>query len=233
MKIPLGILTVVALLLALMFVFAPAPDPELLKARSDLPWQVEARPGGNSRVFDLDLGQATLADAEEKFGAPEGLAVFEPETGSLGLEAFFGTVHFGPLKAKVIVALEASAGELAELKQLSAKREGSPSGDWKYTIDGPYTEHAPRRVTVLTYLPGTRGLDADFFRQRFGEPAAWLVLRETAVSWFYPELGLSILIDSEAGEALEYVAPRDFRLPARATQAQTDTDVSAPGPGGD
>lgn len=230
MKIPLGVLGIVALLLSLMFVFAPAPDPEMLRTRTDLPWQVSVNADGSSRVFDLELGKATLADAMQKFGGLEGLAVFEPSDGRSNLEGYFGTVQFGPLTAKVIVALQASETELATLKQQSKRREGSPSGDWKYGVDEGPEPHADRRLTGITYLPGTRGLDADFFRERFGEPPAWSVLKETAVTWFYPELGLTILIDSEGGEALEYVAPRDFVLPAGVTMPG-ETEAGAPAPG--
>ena len=53
----------------------------------------------------------------------------------------------------------------------------------------------------------------DFFRSRFGEPAAWLQENDRAVSWFYPKLGLSVLIDDEAREVLEYQPPRDFVMP--------------------
>jgi hypothetical protein len=216
-KIPLTILGLVAVLLGLFYLVAPTPDPEAITNRTDLPWQVRVEPDGTSHVFDLHLGEATLADAMAKFGGLEGLAVFEPEDGPMSLEGYFGTVDFGPLRAKVIVRLAASDAELAHLRATSTKREGSPSGDWKYGLaEGP-AAHADRRLTGITYIPGTRGLDATFFRQRFGEPAAWLQESEQAVSWFYPALGLSVLIDSEAREVLEYRPPRDFVLPAAAT----------------
>jgi hypothetical protein len=77
--------------------------------------------------------------------------------------------------------------------------------------------HTGRKIGLITYLPGTRNLDADFFRSRFGEPAAWLQENETAVSWFYPRFGLSVLIDDQAREVLEYQAPRDFVMPRGVT----------------
>lgn len=228
MKIPVTILALVAVILGLAYLFAPPPGPDAMQARTDLPWQVTPTRDGGSRVFDIDLGRATLNEAMQKFGALEGLAVFEPKQGAMSLEGYFGTVRFGPLTAKIIVGLDASPDELAALKDRSAKREGSPSGDWKYRLseDSP-SDHANRRVTVITYIPGTRGLDADFFRERFGEPSAWLTESEHAVSWFYPERGLSILIDSEAGEALEYLPPRDFRLPDGVTLASAPASESA------
>ncbi|MCB1774775.1 MAG: hypothetical protein KDI88_14260 [Gammaproteobacteria bacterium] len=224
MKIPLSILAIVAVFLGLFYLLAPPPGPDAMQQRTDLPWQVSVEPDGTSRVFDLHLGRATLADAMAKFGGVEGLAVFEPKQGAMALEAFFGNVQFGPLQAKVIVRLDADEAELATLRDTATRREGSPSGDWKYRLaDGPDV-HRDRLLRGISYIPGTRGLDAEFFRQRFGEPAAWLQESEQAVSWFYPEIGLSILIDSEAREVLEYRAPRDFVMPEA---ARTDRDAPA------
>ena len=213
MKIPLTILAIVAILLGVMYVVAPPPDPAKMQPRTDLPWQVTVHPDGSSRVFDLELGSATLGDAIAKFGALEGFAVFERKDGPSNLEAYFGTVQMGPLNAKIIVSLAASPDELAAMRASARDREGTPSGDWKYPLSAGPEEHLQRRLLGITYIPGTRGLDADFFRDRFGEPAKTLRESEQAVSWFYPDLGLSILIDDEAREVLEYRPPRDFVMP--------------------
>jgi len=221
MKIPLGILALVALILLAFQLFAPAPGPDALKPRTDLPWQITVNPDGSARVFDIELGNATLADAMSKFGALEGLAVFEHDDGWLALEAYFGNVQFGPLKAKVIVGLAATRPELEEMRSRASNREGSPSGDWKYPLNDAPQMHTGRQIALITYLPGTRNLDAEFFRSRFGEPAAWLKEGETAVSWFYPEFGLSVLIDDELREVFEYQAPRDFVMPQGVTRNPT------------
>ena len=217
MKMPLGILAIVAIALIAFMLFAPPPGPDALKPRTDLPWQVSVNPDGSSRVFDIELGSATLEDAMTKFGGLEGLAVFERNDGPMVLEAYFGNVQFGPLKARVIAGLEASDQELEDMRGRAVNREGTPSGDWKYPVNDPLTMHAQRRVSLITYVPGTRRLDAEFFRDRLGEPAAWLQETETAVSWFYPEVGLSVLIDDEAREVLEYQPPRDFTMPQGVT----------------
>jgi hypothetical protein len=219
MKIPLAILGIVMALLFAFQLLAPTPGPDVMQARTDLPWQITVQPDGGSRVFDLELGSATLRDAMEKFGGIEGLAVFEPEQGEASLEAYFGNVSFGPLKAKIITRLEASAPELEALMSRAGKRQGSPSGDWKYLLNEGPADHADRRLTGISYIPGTRNLDQAFIRERFGDPAATYRESEQAVSWFYPDRGLSILIDDEAREVLEYRPPRDFVLPAEATPA--------------
>jgi len=217
MKIPLGILAIVAIALLAFQLFAPTPGPDAMKPRTDLPWQITVNPDGSSRIFDIDLGSATLADAVAKFGGIQGLAVFEPKDGPMALEAYFGSVQFGPLKARVISGLMADEQELDEMRGRAINREGSPSGDWKYPLNDALELHRDRRLTVITYVPGTRNLDSAFFRSRFGEPDAWLQENETAVSWFYPRLGLSVLIDDNAREVLEYQPPRDFVMPPGVT----------------
>ena len=217
MKTPLTILAVVAALLGVYYLLAPEPDPAVLKPRSDLPWQAQPRPDGSLEVFDLVLGEATLGDAVAKFGALEGLALFEPENGRLALEGYFGDVQLGPLKAKVVVGLEADQAELEAIRGTSAGREGSPTGDWKHRLTGGPEAYLDRRLAVIGFIPATRGLDRDFFRARFGEPAAWLQVSEDAVKWFYPRLGLAVLIDEKASEVLEYQPPRNFSMPEGAT----------------
>lgn len=213
MRIPLTILAVVAVLMGVFYLLGPGPDPETLKPRSDLPWQAQPRPDGSLEVFDLVLGEATLGDAVAKFGALEGLALFEPGNGPLALEAYFGDVQLGPLKAKVVVGLEAEQAELEAMRANSPGREGSPTGDWKHKLASGPEDYLGRRLSVIGFIPATRKLDEDFFRARFGEPAAWLQENEHAVSWFYPRLGLAVLIDDKASEVMEFQPPRDFAIP--------------------
>lgn len=214
MKIPASILALTLVALALFWWFGPEPDPALRQPRTDLPWQVEALPNGSSRVFDLELGSATLADAVAKFGPYEDMAVFQPADGPPVLEVYFGTVSFGPLSAKVVTALAATPAELQALIAQASAREGSPTGDWKYRLaPGDQQVQRNRLLRVITYIPAARDLDADFFRARLGEPAAWKVGEEQVVQWFYPERGLSVVINASGREVLEYTAPRDFRLP--------------------
>jgi hypothetical protein len=217
MKTPLTILAIVAVLIGAFYLLGPGPDPDALKPRSDLPWQAQPRPDGSLEVFDLVLGQATLADAVAKFGALEGLALFEPADGPLVLEGYFGDVQLGPLKAKVVVGLQAESAELQAMRDAGAGREGSPTGDWKHRLAGGPEAYFDRRLSVIGFIPATRKLDQEFFRARFGEPAAWLQENEHAVSWFYPRLGLSVLIDEKASEVMEFQAPRDFSMPQGVT----------------
>lgn len=218
MKTPLILILLIGLVLGAIFLFAPAPDPELTRNRTDLPWQLTPLPDGGVRVFDLDLGSATLADAIAKFGQPEGAAVFQRQKGGFDLEVYFGKVAFGPLSARVVTRLVADTEHKKQLAEQAAKRESSPTGDWKFALHtAEIASLENKRLDAISYVPGTRRLDQTFFLERFGTPAAQLAENENARSWFYPDKGLSILIDEKGPEVLEYVPPRDFRLPPEAT----------------
>lgn len=214
MKIPLSILAFVAVFLGIGYLFAPQPDPEMLTARTDLPWQITVNADGSSQVFDVNLGNSTLADVQTKFGPVEDYAVFIRDAENSDLEAYFGNVMFGPLKAKVVVKLQAEEAEKKALAENAPEREASPSGDWKYVLAiADRDAQAARKVIAISYVPATRGLDRAFFLERFGKPAATLQENEEAVSWFYPDKGLSVLIDNKGREVLEYVPPRNFVMP--------------------
>jgi len=217
MKTPLILMLLVGLVLGAIFMFAPEPNPELTRNRTDLPWQLTPLPDGGVRVFDLDLGSATLQDAIAKFGQPEGAAVFQRPEGTFDLEVYFGKVAFGPLSARVVTRLVADPQQKKTLAEQAAKRESSPTGDWKFALrTSEIADLQDKRLDAISYVPGTRRLDQTFFLERFGIPAAQLSENENARSWFYPEKGLSILIDEKGPEVLEYVPPRDFRLPPEA-----------------
>lgn len=214
MKIPLSILALVALVLGAFWIFLPAPDTDSLLQRQDLPWQVETLADGSSRVLGLHLGRSTLRQAIDKFGPYEELALFEGTDGVRSMEVWFGDVQFGPLKAKLGASLEVDQEDLRTLAKRAVDRKGSPTGDWKLFLKSDdRILQEDRRISGVTYIPAYGGLEADFFRQRLGEPAAWRELEEGGVQWFYPKKGISLLLDAKGKEVLEYVAPKHFQLP--------------------
>ena len=215
-----GTILAVSLIAAvLLWWLMPDPREDITRNRTDLPWQITTFEDGTSQVIDLHLGQDTLARAVQKLGAYEELALFEGKDGSYSLEAWFGDVQFGPLKAKVTVSLALGPARAEALVAQAVERKPSPTGDWKLLLPAAVNATLDDALVAgITYIPSYGGLDEDFFRERLGEPAAWQRVDENRVRWLYPDKGLSLLIDAEGKDVFEYVAPRAFVMPEDATR---------------
>jgi hypothetical protein len=214
-----GILIVSVLAAVLLWWLMPDPRTDITHQRTDLPWQVTTFPDGTSQVIDLHLGEDNLARAVQRLGPYEELALFAAKDGHFSLEAWFGEVTFGPLKAKVTVTLALSPARAEALAKQAVEQKPSPTGDWKLLL--PSSVNATlddALITGLTYIPAYGGLDEDFFRERLGEPVAWERLDENRVRWFYPDKGLGLLIDVKGKDVFEYVTPRAFELPEGASR---------------
>lgn len=199
--------------LVIFFVTPPADHPQTTQ-RTDLPWQVTVEPDGSSRVFDLHIGTSTLKEAIAKFGNPEAVALYIRESGTRDLETYFGTVSMGPLKAKIILNLLVDGERLDAFEANAIKQEFSAEGDRKLLLNSEDKQSlGDARIAGITYIPTYKGLEADFFRERFGEPAAWKVEDEEHVQWFYPDIGLTLLMSAEGREILQYRMPREFVMP--------------------
>jgi len=206
--------------LGALWLVGPPPAERREPALEDLPWQVELPGDGSSRVLGLHLGEATLADAVARFGAPDGIALFQSDR-RRSLEAYFGSVRLANLEGRVVASLAATPEELEGFAARAVGAERAASGANRLTLSAEDKAGVSgRRITVLGYLPRYQGLDAPFFRERLGEPATWLEDEGGAVQWLYPELGLSLMLTPSDGAVFEYVAPRDFTLPAGATLAE-------------
>ena len=214
MRIALAVIAAVLLLIAGLWLIprdavVPGQVPE-----ADLPWRVTPLEDGTSRVLGLHLGDATLADAIARFGDVESISLFINAEGGRSLEAYFGKLRLGPWDARVITRLDAEDDLLDHLAANSVGRTATRSGDTRLLPkDDDKAALLGQRLSGITYIPAYGNLEADFFRERLGEPAAWRQESENAVSWFYPELGLSLLIDAKGKEAMEYAPPRDFTIP--------------------
>jgi len=216
-----GILAAALLAAVALWWLMPDPRNDIGEKRTDLPWQISTFADGTSQVIDLHLGQDNLGHAVQRLGPYEELALFQKKDGSYSLEAWFGEVQFGPLKAKVNVSLALGPARAAELAGHAVERKPSPTGDWKLLLPSAVNATLDDALIVgITYIPAYSRLDEAFFRERLGEPAAWQRVDEQRVRWFYPDRGLSLLIDADGKDVFEYVMPRQFTLPADARIGQ-------------
>jgi hypothetical protein len=204
-------------ILLFLFLFAiPKPEIEQELKNADLPWNITLHDDGSTEVFGLRFGKNTLADAIERFQEPEDIAIYLGES-KRSLEVYFGTVNIGPLEAKLVLTLAAEPEAISAMLDRARGRSMSGSEDRKIQLAGEDKQLAlEKRFSGITFIPNYSGLDSDFFKQRFGEPDAWLRLNENAVEYFYPGKGLRITIDAEGKEILQYSHPREFVIPEEA-----------------
>ena len=208
MKLALIIVSVVSLLSLLGFLFTvekPSGEPV------DMPWQVTVHDAGHSEVFGIVLNRTSLEQARRQFGKLDGIALYRDQQGRYSLEAYFGKVSLGSFSARIIANLAATQDELEKLTEHTVKRVKTDDGSLKWTlIDQKQSEQGLRRIQSLTYIPSYSGMDGAFIEQRFGQPEQRETVDETTQLWFYPELGVRIMIDSDGREIFEYTAPDQF-----------------------
>lgn len=197
-------------LLTLCLVLAGCGEPVAPNA-DDLPWHISTAPSGNSVVFQLELGVATLKDAINRLRSFPEMAVFAHENGKRKLEAYFGTQRLGLFEGKFIVELQADNAQLDAFQGGATKREGMASGFWKYTLAEEHVTMANALpIRQLVYIPMIN-YEPEIVQQRFGTPSERSPTGKTGVEyWFYPDKGLAILMNADGGEILYYVPKAGF-----------------------
>jgi len=207
-------LSVIALLLA--FVAAMVFLPMLFHGKEDagepshgLPWQVDALYGGKSRVFDLILGESTLADARLKLGSDMQVALIAAPDETGAVEAYFERVNTGFVTGKMIVTAEIPAEVLLQMRERAVKKNYMESSTRKITLAPADLERAmAAQIRAISFIPSIN-LNAGMVEQRFGTPAE-RIRQGSTEHLLYPEKGLDVVLDSEGKEILQYVAPGRF-----------------------
>jgi len=196
-----------------------------------LPWQIEALPGGGSRVMGLTLTPeghsqvaSTLADVRRLFGADVRIAVIAAPGEDGALEAFVDPAQLGFVSGKLIVTAQVDAKHLREIRERAIKSDFMDSATRRYTLspeDEALALKAP--VSSLSFIPQA-SLDADTIVARFGPPARRVSSNGHLEHFLYPDKGLDVVLDSQGKELLQYVAPAQFQR----LSAPLDAAASAP-----
>ncbi|MCH2241563.1 MAG: hypothetical protein MK041_06460 [Aquabacterium sp.] len=223
-----------ARLAAALFVFRPGGVSPTAQTVAQEPWQIEALPGGGSRVFGLVLAAApgqsstashagsaaapaasTLADAQRLLGPSLqiGLLAAGDEPGTL--EAYVDGVTAGFVTGKLVLVAELPADAARGLRARSTGNEPQPSGARRYALADADRDTALRApIAGLSFLPSVR-LDAAMVAQRFGETAQRLSAGGQ-LHLLYPSRGLVVSLDGPGDEparaVIQYVAPARFEL---------------------
>lgn len=203
----LGVLafSIVAVIAGVLFV--PGRPP----GEVHLPWQVEITPEGHSRVFGVEIGRTTLAEAEETFREPAEVSLFENKDGKRVVEVYFNNVDISGLRARMVLVMDLNSEQLAGMYQRGERLANMGGGRHKVSLSSADL-HALKQMTFnsLSYIP-RHNLDDAVVKSRFGEPAERIAeSKGKVVHWLYPEKGLDIALNPEAKEVLQYVQPSSF-----------------------
>jgi len=208
----IGLLLVIALGVA-NFTLGPAKQGTTESA-TNLPWQIDITPGGNTRVFGIEVGATTLQQASQQLGQeikvnPE-IALFRAPDGSYLLESYLGKIKLGPFQARVILRLDASKQLLEEFAANSLSSQATPSGNHQLRLNGDDFERARKLIiNELSYSPAVN-TEAELLENLFGEPEQRLEVDANSTYWTYPQRGLAILVNADDKEVFHYVPPRNF-----------------------
>lgn len=176
-----------------------------------LPWQIEISADGSSKVFGVILGQTTLGEAAARLGTDMELAIMVAK-GELGsLEMYYGQYRAGLLSAKLVLAADMDADVITSMRENAAKTEVLETGARKYILNT--TDHARALNAVvqsIACIPAVN-LDHDVIINRFGEPGERIQKNNGVTHYLYPGKGLDVILNDDAREVLQYVAPNAFQ----------------------
>lgn len=191
-----------------------------------LPWQIEITPEGNSRVFGVEIGRTTLAEASHVFQELPEITLFEHEGGKRVVEAYFNNVDLSGLRARVVLVMALDEAQLAGMYQRGERLANMGGGRRKVTLsEADLSTLRQMTFNSLSYIP-KHNLDEKLVRARFGEPAERLSEGKDGkvVHWLYPEKGLDVALNAEAKEVLQYVLPAQFEMVRQPLLVQPGSD---------
>lgn len=169
-----------------------------------MPWQSYVNDQGRTVVFDLTMGESTLADAMRLFGSEVEASLFEDKDKQQNLEVFFASTKVGGISAKVILNLNFNNYQFDYLSNNIKEIEVMPTGN-KKTSFNKAGESSMFALTIksLTFIPKA-DLSTDTLTSLFKKPARVELVESGVEYWHYPSKGLRIIVDAERKEILEF-----------------------------
>ena len=165
---------------------------------NNTPWDITIHENGNIRVFGITLGKTTIQDANQILAnfpetrliistSPKLVAVYD----ELNISGFIASIE-------LTYALEDDALNklVTNTTVLPEKNYGQLDKDLEMNL-------LSTSVSELIYKPSI-DYDMDAILQRFGQPGSETKLSETITRLEYPELGLEIMIDTQAPDYFKY-----------------------------
>jgi hypothetical protein len=218
-------LSLVAVALAILLPGARKVDPN-----PKLPWEINLTAAGAPRVFELTLGGSTLDDARQLFQMQGELNMFIDQTGKPALEAYFERVFLSGLRADFILVLDADSDLLNEIYNRGSRISLTSKSTHKVELsreDQPLADKMP--IKLINYIPYAN-LDDQLVASRFGEPSHKISELESGVThWIYTDKGISIGINPEGKELIQYMPPSEIEaLIRRIEEGNTAYEASHP-----
>ncbi len=194
-----------------MLLFVKSGNKPLKIQQISTPWAIKTYRDGSLQVLNIHLGSTTLQEVIDSHSAPDNIALFTHDNKPQTIEAYFSYAPTGPLRAKLVLTLSASRSDMIKMMERATSLSVTTDGHRKLFLSNDDQQSLlTHSVESLTLIPDYSGLDATYFRQRLGEPVATHKESESAVSWYYPQKGLTVLIDDDGKEVFQYQNPSDF-----------------------
>ncbi|MBT4122852.1 MAG: hypothetical protein HOE35_02855 [Candidatus Ruthia sp.] len=169
-----------------------------------MPWQSYINDQGKTVVFDLTMGESTLAESMRLFGTEVKASLFEDKDKKQNLEVFFSSTKVGGISAKVILNLALSNDQFDYLNSNIKENEVMPTGNKKISFNkaGEASMFA-LPIESLTFIPSA-DLSSDTITGLFKQPESVNLVEPGVEYWHYPGKGLRIIVDQENKEILEF-----------------------------
>jgi len=177
----------------------------------NLPWQITRLPAGGTEVFGISPGITRIDEALQVLGEDHDLAVIIDKEDRAGLEVYFSHFKAGPLAGKLILNARIDSESLEAMAAGANKSSYMASGSRKFQLNSQDLQSAQQLILEgISFIPAAT-LSKEIVEQRFGQDYS-LIQTEASDYFLYPELGLSITLNKEAKEVLQYVHPEKFAL---------------------
>lgn len=194
-------LSLVAIALAILL-----PGGRTVDTNPRLPWDITINANNEVEVFDLTLNRSRLVDAREVFQEQGEINMFLAETGDPALEAYFERVFLSGLRADIILVLKAETAQLQGLFNRGSRISRTSGTIHKVELsseDQLLAANLP--IELINYVPAAN-LDESLILSRFGEPSERISEGESGMThWIYPHKGLSIGVNPEGKELIQYM----------------------------
>ncbi|MGB5833169.1 MAG: hypothetical protein WBG92_14405 [Thiohalocapsa sp.] len=192
------------------------------------PWDLSKDTNGRTRVFDLTLGDSTLAKARELAGEEGKVNLFVNPNGSHAVEVYFDNIMLSNIRADWILTLDIDQERLAGMYDNGLRVSKTGSGSRKVRMAPEDIETLPDvPIRSLTYLPW-KSLEPRDIEGNFGPAAEQRTEDSGVVHWLYPDKGMDIARDHDGGVVIQYLSAEDFEhaVAPLAPAAKGDTQAT-------